>query len=232
MRIAGKLVCAVCIPWLVKASTTQFSAVCAGSDVVRSRTANYETCTSPSAGARAAIGATGASVVAWAGHGWQSPAARAVAYIDVLYQLTFHGPSGLTGRYQPCLTEDHGWEWDGTPITHASFGGIGSGGLETSDPHGWSSSSCGEFQLASTRQFTVGETLTAELILGAWADAIGYSGEVASASFRGFQVFDETGAPLSGVTWTLLQAVPEPLPRTVLLLAATALLGLRRVIRQ
>ena len=47
------------------------------------------------------------------------------------YEFTFHGPAGSGGRYQPCLTEEHGWFFDGAPFTNASFEGIGSGGSES-----------------------------------------------------------------------------------------------------
>ena len=86
--------------------------------------------------------------------------------------FTFHGPAGSGGRYQPCLTEEHNWFADGTPVTQASFDGIGSGGAERVSHDSWSSSSCeGGFNPATTREFTVGEILRARVILEVLVDA-------------------------------------------------------------
>jgi len=168
------------------------------------------------------------------GHGtFGTPPAQARAFLDLSYEFTFHGPAGSGGRYQPCLTEEHGWFFDGAPFTNASFEGIGSGGSESGDPHDWSSSSCGGgFSQATTREFVVGETLRGRLMLEGLADARGRDGEIAVASFTGFRLFDDSGAPLSGVTWTLVPDVqPVPEPQTSLLLGTAALLGLcRRII--
>ena len=63
------------------------------------------------------------------------------AFLDLSYEFTFHGAAGLGGRYQRCLTQEHGWYWDGTPITNVSFESV-SGGPGSGGPHGWSSNSC------------------------------------------------------------------------------------------
>jgi len=219
---------------LVEAATIEVTATCEGTGVVSSHTARSATCTSPltEAGANVLVSTTGAAAHAFAGTGHgraDTPSTQARAYLDLFYNFTFHGPAGTGGRYQPCLTEEHSWFFDGTPITSASFEGI-SGGSETEGPHFWGSSACeGNFNPAATREFVVGETLTARLILEALADASGRSGEIATASFNGFRVFDDGGAPLSGVTWTLVPDVqPVPEPRTSLLFATAVILGLSR----
>jgi hypothetical protein len=223
---------------LVEAATIEVTAACEGPGVVSSRTTRSATCTTPltEAGANVVVTATGAGVHAFAGTGHgraDTPSAEARAYVDFFYEFTFHGPAGSGGRYQPCLTQEHGWYFDGTPITSASFEGI-SGGSESGGPHNWSSSVCeGGFNLATTREFAFGETLRARVILEGLVDASGRTGEIATASFSGFRLFDDGGTPLSGVTWTLvpdLQPVPEP--RTSLLLATAVLLAFcRRKIR-
>jgi hypothetical protein len=222
---------------LVEAATIDVTAACAGTGVVSSRTARSATCTTPltQAGASVAVSATGATVEAFAGTGhgtFETPSSQARAFLDLSYEFTFHGPAGSGGRYQPCLTEEHGWYWDGAPITNSSFEGIGSG-VGSGSPHGWSSSACEEgFSTATTLEFVVGETLRARLILEGLADASMRNGEIAIASFTGFRLFDDGGAPLSGVTWTLVPDVqPVPEPQTSLLLGTAALLGLcRRII--
>ena len=99
---------------LVEAAIIDVTATCAGTGVVSSHTVTSARCTTPltQAGASVGISTTGATVEAFAGigHGtFETPPAQARAFLDLSYEFTFHGPAGSGGRYQPCLTEEHGW---------------------------------------------------------------------------------------------------------------------------
>lgn len=139
--------------------------------------------------------------------------------------FTFTVTGGLDqGYFSPCLEVMQDY-FQGTANATASFGAVtlsmaGRGFVQSCYPNG-----------STYSIFTLGEPQVFEMLLSAFASAgSDYSSSAqatASASLTGFQFLDSSMNPVSGVTYSLVEDVPEPAVAIPLVCGLLILAGMR-----